>query len=106
MVQFKMQVSVSDLLFITPGVAISGNGLNWMRGNERVSGEKGEGASSDVGMVIEPNKDWWWFDTCHLQVSDVQVIEIPLSFSHWRFLSCEEFPSLLVGPSCLRSDSV
>ena len=61
----------SDL--ICSGVAISGNGVDWIRGSDRITGDKGEGAASDVGMIIEPNKDWWTFDTCHLQVSDVQV---------------------------------
>ena len=54
-------------------MAISGNGVDWIRGSDRITGDKGEGAASDVGMIIEPNKDWWTFDTCHLQVSDVQV---------------------------------
>lgn len=36
----------------------------------------GAGAAQDVGMVLEPNGDWWWFDTCHVQVSDVQVRRI------------------------------
>jgi hypothetical protein len=40
------------------GVAISSNGLDWIRGSDRITGEKGVEAASDVGLVMEPNKDW------------------------------------------------
>ena len=72
------QPALPGLDAITPssgslGVAISNDGMNWARGVEGVSGARGDDAPADVGRVLEPNKDWWTFDTAHLSVSDVQV---------------------------------
>lgn len=53
------------------GIAASSDGIHWQRGFKEVSGERGAG--KDVGEVLGPNKDWWWHDTCHLTVGDVQV---------------------------------
>ena len=55
------------------GVAISRDGVSWVRGAEGVAGVRGAQAPSDVGRIMEPNKDWWTFDTAHMAVSDVQV---------------------------------
>lgn len=55
------------------GVTVSSDGINWSRGTGMVQGSRGIEARSDVGMFLEPNQDWWTFDTCHISVSDVQV---------------------------------
>jgi hypothetical protein len=57
------------------GVAVSRDGLVWQRGRGAVAGERGAGAAQDVGAALRPNTDWWWMDTCHLSISDVQVRE-------------------------------
>ena len=54
-------------------MAISVDGISWQRSTTNVSGDKGAGADSDVGAIMEPNKDWWTLDTCHMSVSDVQA---------------------------------
>lgn len=61
------------ILNLTPGVAISRDGISWSRSGEAVAGARGEDAAADVGEVLTPNGDWWTFDTCHLHASDVQV---------------------------------
>lgn len=54
------------------GVATSTDGVTWERGSAAVSGKAGD--DTEVGLVLGPNPDsWWWHDTCHLSVSDVQV---------------------------------
>ena len=56
------------------GVAVSSNGLDWQRGHGSIEGARGEAKAQDVGRVLEPNgEDWWWLDTRHMAVSDVQV---------------------------------
>ncbi len=56
------------------GVAISSNGLDWQRGHGSIEGARGEAKAQDIGRVLEPNaEDWWWLDTRHMAVSDVQV---------------------------------
>jgi hypothetical protein len=56
------------------GVAISSNGIDWKRGYGSIEGARGEAKAQDVGRVLEPNQDdWWWLDTRHLTVSDVQA---------------------------------
>lgn len=53
---------------------MSKDGVTWVRGAGGVAGARGEARSADVGRVLEPNKDsWWWHDTCHMHVADVQV---------------------------------
>lgn len=69
LIQFAMQQYHCN----AAGVAISMDGVNWQRSAERVSGIRGADAATDSGEVLEPNKDWWTFDTCHMEVSDVQV---------------------------------
>lgn len=55
------------------GVATSQDGLRWARGAGDVAGARGAEKDADVGRVLAPNADWWWHDTRHLAVSDVQV---------------------------------
>jgi hypothetical protein len=55
-------------------VAVSSDGITWQRGGARVEGDRGPQRSQDVGRVLEPNADWWAHDTCHLSVSDVQIL--------------------------------
>jgi hypothetical protein len=57
-----------------PGVAVSHDGVSWLRGEGQVEGHRGAEQAGDVGVVLRPNTDnWWTLDTCHLAVSDVQV---------------------------------
>ncbi|KAJ9534567.1 hypothetical protein QJQ45_022078 [Haematococcus lacustris] len=56
------------------GIAVSKDGIAWQRGGQAVAGERGALAQADVGACLTPNGDWWTFDTCHLAVSDVQVL--------------------------------
>lgn len=56
------------------GVAVSNDGITWLRGDGLVEGHRGEAKAGDVGVVLGPNtENWWTLDTAHLQVSDVQV---------------------------------
>ncbi|GAX80376.1 hypothetical protein CEUSTIGMA_g7815.t1 [Chlamydomonas eustigma] len=88
------------------GIAISKDGIHWVRGEGHISGEKGASAASDVGMVMEPNKDWWCFDTCHMQVSDVQIMSNSSVESgvgvFWMFYSGGDFQPISI-PSNLPS---
>lgn len=58
-----------------PGVAVSSDGIDWLRGDGLVEGHRSAAEQSrDVGVVLGPNADnWWTLDTAHLSVSDVQV---------------------------------
>jgi hypothetical protein len=69
-------VQSSDSLPVA-GVAVSGDGINWQRGYQRITGERGPAQGPDVGEVLWPNPDWWWHDTCHLTLGDVQVCLLP-----------------------------
>ncbi len=63
-----------------PGVAVSDDGISWRRGQGAVAGARGADKDADVGRVLEPNQDeWWWLDTRHLSVSDVQARNCPCS---------------------------
>jgi hypothetical protein len=56
------------------GVASSSNGIDWTRGHGGIEGARGAAKEGDVGRVLAPNEeDWWWLDTRHMTVSDVQV---------------------------------
>lgn len=57
------------------GVAVSADGINWLRGDGLVEGHRSAAEQlRDVGVVLSPNSDnWWTLDTAHLNVSDVQV---------------------------------
>lgn len=53
------------------GLATSEDGIQWQRGGGAVAGRAGR---EEVGRVLAPNnEDWWWLDTAHVSVSDVQV---------------------------------
>jgi hypothetical protein len=79
------------ILFNCAGVAVSHDGINWLRGDGLVEGHRGSEKAKDVGVVLGPNSDnWWTLDTCHLAVSDVQV--------------CSRFCGT-AGCSCLELDS-
>lgn len=56
------------------GLAVSKDGITWLRGTGAVAGARGAASLTDVGMVLTPNEDWWTLDTNHLAVSDVQVL--------------------------------
>eukprot|EP00240_Pyramimonas_obovata_P001687 CAMPEP_0118924826 /NCGR_PEP_ID=MMETSP1169-20130426/2779_1 /TAXON_ID=36882 /ORGANISM="Pyramimonas obovata, Strain CCMP722" /LENGTH=474 /DNA_ID=CAMNT_0006865963 /DNA_START=58 /DNA_END=1482 /DNA_ORIENTATION=+ len=60
------------------GLATSFDGVNWKRGVGAVSlrGDRtAYSAGTDVGTVLTPNtEDWWVFDTCHVGVGDVQML--------------------------------
>jgi hypothetical protein len=61
-------------LLLLAGVAVSHDGIYWLRGDGLVEGHRGDAKLKDVGVVLGPNADnWWTLDTCHLAVSDVQV---------------------------------
>eukprot|EP00884_Botryococcus_braunii_P011639 jgi/Botrbrau1/20476/Bobra.145_2s0036.1 len=67
-----------DLAHVFPssgsiGIAVSSDGINWQRGYRRITGERGPARGPDVGEVLWPNPDWWWHDTCHLTLGDVQI---------------------------------
>jgi len=54
-------------------MATSRDGLRWAHGAGDVAGARGAEKDADVGRVLAPNADWWWHDTRHLAVSDVQA---------------------------------
>lgn len=56
------------------GIAVSSDGVTWSRGSGPIAGARGEARSRDVGRTLTPNEDWWWHDTCHIHVSDVQIL--------------------------------
>ena len=48
--------------------------MHWERGHGDIEGARGAAKDKDVGRVLAPNEeDWWWLDTRHVTVSDVQV---------------------------------
>eukprot|EP00887_Chlorella_sp_A99_P007636 scaffold20.g7636.t1 len=57
------------------GVAVSPDGIHWQRGAGAVAGARGTAKAADVGRVLAPDADsWWWHDTCHLHATDVQLL--------------------------------
>ena len=80
------------------GLAVSSDGITWSRGDGPISGARGEARSRDVGKIIEPNEDWWTHDTCHLFVSDVQILSSDSVSSsggvYWCFYSGGDFESV------------
>ena len=92
------------------GVAISSDGVNWLRGEDQVLGLQGPTAASDVGQIMTPNsEDWWWFDTCAMQVSDVQIFSNSSVNSgtgvFWKFYSGGDFTPISLAGSGLPSSS-
>lgn len=45
--------------------------------------------------MLGPNGDWWWFDTCHMSVADVQILSNGSVSSgegvYWMFYSGGSF---------------
>eukprot|EP00882_Tetradesmus_deserticola_P025671 GHRQ01028221.1.p1 GENE.GHRQ01028221.1~~GHRQ01028221.1.p1 ORF type:complete len:164 (+),score=56.56 GHRQ01028221.1:1087-1578(+) len=83
----------------SPGVAVSNDGINWLRGDASVEGLRGSAKDQDVGVVLRPNSDnWWTLDTCHLSVSDVQVLSNSSVSSgvgvYWMFYSGGDFEAV------------
>lgn len=80
------------------GLAVSSDGINWRRGEGRIEGARGPRRALDVGRVLEPNADWWWFDTCHLAVGDVQILSSNSVSSgegvYWMFYSGGSFEAV------------
>lgn len=73
------------------GVAVSHDGIEWLRGDGLVEGHRGAEQAGDVGVVLQPNSEnWWTHDTCHLAVSDVQV----------------RLPGILATLACIRVHTV
>ena len=84
------------------GVAVSSDGVHWQRGAERIAGARGADKAADVGKVLEPNKDWWWHDTCHLHAADVQLLANAspggASGVYWMFYSGGSFEEVELPP--------
>eukprot|EP00879_Flechtneria_rotunda_P022777 GHRR01024054.1.p1 GENE.GHRR01024054.1~~GHRR01024054.1.p1 ORF type:complete len:357 (+),score=108.66 GHRR01024054.1:488-1558(+) len=83
------------------GVAVSSDGINWLRSEGLVEGRRGADKADDVGLTLQPNSDnWWTLDTCHLAVSDVQVLSNSSVSSgvgvYWMFYSGGDFEAVQV----------
>eukprot|EP00775_Hariotina_reticulata_P008734 gene8734-8914_t len=81
------------------GVAVSHDGINWLRGDGLVEGHRGAQQAGDVGVVLGPNtENWWTLDTSHLAVSDVQVLSNSSVSSgvgvYWMFYSGGDFEAV------------
>jgi hypothetical protein len=93
------------------GVAVSSDGVTWSRGRGDVEGARGERRSADVGRILSPNADsWWWHDTCHMHVSDVQIMSSDSVSTngtgvYWCFYSGGTFEESDVPPSMLSSSA-
>ncbi|WPT17716.1 hypothetical protein PSENEW3_00005718 [Picochlorum sp. SENEW3] len=91
------------------GLAVSSDGLQWERGHGPISGARGESRSKDVGKVLQPNEDWWTHDTCHVSVSDVQILSNSAVDSpggvYWCFYAGGDFEQVQV-PEGLRVTDV
>lgn len=74
-VLFSLSLSLLHTCTTAAGVAVSSDGINWLRRDGLVEGHRSAAEQSkDVGVVLGPNSDnWWTLDTAHLSVSDVQV---------------------------------
>ncbi|EIE20651.1 hypothetical protein COCSUDRAFT_30400 [Coccomyxa subellipsoidea C-169] len=77
------------------GVASSRDGIEWTRGHGEIEGARGAAKEGDVGRVLAPNaEDWWWLDTRHMTVSDVQVFSSDGTAGggvYWMFYSGSNF---------------
>lgn len=62
----------SRLPSASAGLALSSNGLHWKRCTEYVEDEKL--GSKAEGLVMQPNPDWWTFDTRDVNVSDILIM--------------------------------
>ena len=65
--------------FCCAGLATSSDGVRWHRESSQPSDQPSVSqASGEAGKVLGPNADWWWHDTRHVSVSDVQVATVRL----------------------------
>lgn len=91
------------------GVAVSSDGVHWSRGDGNIVGARGEARASDVGRVLSPNSDWWWHDTCHMHVSDVQILSNSSVATgvgvYWCFYSGGNFEEAAVPEGMLSVDT-
>lgn len=89
------------------GVAVSTDGVHWRRGAGSVEGQRGAQRALDVGRVLEPNGDWWWFDTCHMAVGDVQILSSNSVSTgegvYWMFYSGGSFEPVQLPPGLSQS---
>ncbi len=84
------------------GLAVSADGACWARGGGDVAGARGAGRAADVGRVLAPNADWWWHDTRHLHVSDVQILSAGGAGEagvYWAFYSGGSFEEDALPPA-------
>lgn len=92
------------------GVAVSSDGVNWSRGNGNIEGARGELRSADVGRILAPNEDWWWHDTCHMHVSDVQILSNSSVTGgtgvYWAFYSGGSYEEVETPPGLISSDDL
>lgn len=90
------------------GLAVSTDGVNWSRGRGAVEGARGAARAADVGRVLAPNEDWWWHDTCHMHVSDVQILSNGSveggTGVYWCFYSGGNYEEGDVPPSMVSTD--
>lgn len=91
------------------GLAVSSDGLTWSRGHANIEGARGEGRSKDVGRIMKPNEDWWTHDTCHMSVSDVQLLSTSAVSAepggvYWCFYSGGDFEEVVIPEGMVSSD--
>lgn len=91
------------------GLAVSSDGLRWSRGHSNIEGSRGEGRASDVGRIMQPNEDWWTHDTCHMSVSDVQLLSTSAVSAepggvYWCFYGGGDFEEVAVPEGMGSSD--
>lgn len=72
----------------TTGIAVSSNGIDWVRGKGPVAGNRDDDRDLDVGEVLGCNPDWWTFDTRCVGVSDVQVTT--MAMDTWPAVKCHD----------------
>ena len=67
------KIATAHQPLLCAGIAVSSNGIDWVRGTAAVAGDRDDDRDLDVGEVLGCNPDWWTFDTRCVGVSDVQV---------------------------------
>lgn len=55
------------------GLASSQDGVRWQRDCNQPGEVQSSAPPGEAGRVLGPNPDWWWHDTRHVSVSDVQA---------------------------------
>ncbi|XAR55970.1 hypothetical protein NMG60_11036235 [Bertholletia excelsa] len=75
------------------GLAVSGNGVHWLRGTGEVR------SSGDVGLVMGCRDSWWAFDTSGVRPSDLVVMSTPMySAVYWLFYTGEAEAESMISP--------